>query len=518
MMTESSMRYLTSINQDIELNDIPTNIGEQQCIDSNKISSHEKCNSIKNWWHKATKIFACLNVEERGIERISSEDRTDVTIINTAMIWVSANIIIPCFAAGTLGPAVFELDLNNSFVTIIIFNLLGTLPIAGMAYFGPASGLRTMIFSRYSWGYYAVNGITGAQTLRVVFNDSFPITVGIIIIAIITMIVSFIGYKWIHIYERYSWIPVFIGYCILAGVGAKYFTNSKMVFHNATISNNSRTFRLELSRILTFGSVIFGTACSWCPLAADYNTYFPESTSQQKIFLLTYISNFVSMTVMQLLGVAAYTGTHTNQNWKQAYEINNVGGLLGAILSPLRGFGKFILILFAISTVVCNIPNLYSLSLSAQVIAPILSRIPRFLYTVIGTVAYVLLAIVAASKFNDALTSVMGISSYWSAIFMVIVFEDHLLFRCCSFPNYNFSIWNSSKLLPISLAAILSAIVGVAGIILGMSQIWFSGPIAKVIAENTDIEGTDIGFEVGLIFTAVTFPLFRLIELYFIRR
>ncbi|CAF3279993.1 unnamed protein product [Rotaria sp. Silwood2] len=440
------------VNQDIELNDIPTNIGEQQCIDSNKISSHEKCNSIKNWWHKATKIFACLNVEERGIERISSEDRTDVTIINTAMIWA------------------------------------------------------------------AVNGITGAQTLRVVFNDSFPITVGIIIIAIITMIVSFIGYKWIHIYERYSWIPVFIGYCILAGVGAKYFTNSKMVFHNATISNNSRTFRLELSRILTFGSVIFGTACSWCPLAADYNTYFPESTSQQKIFLLTYISNFVSITVMQLLGVAAYTGTHTNQNWKQAYEINNVGGLLGAILSPLRGFGKFILILFAISTVVCNIPNLYSLSLSAQVIAPILSRIPRFLYTVIGTVAYVLLAIVAASKFNDALTSVMGISSYWSAIFMVIVFEDHLLFRCCSFPNYNFSIWNSSKLLPISLAAILSAIVGVAGIILGMSQIWFSGPIAKVIAENTDIEGTDIGFEVGLIFTAVTFPLFRLIELYFIRR
>ncbi|CAF3693319.1 unnamed protein product [Rotaria sp. Silwood1] len=162
------------------------------------------------------------------------------------MIWVSANIIIPCFAAGTLGPAVFELDLNNSFVTIIIFNLLGTLPIAGMACFGPASGLRTMVFSRYSWGYYgasimsivnvmsaigwaAVNSITGAQTLRVVFNDSFPITVGIIIIAIITMIISFIGYKWIHIYERYSWIPVFIGYCILAGVGAKYFTNSEMV-------------------------------------------------------------------------------------------------------------------------------------------------------------------------------------------------------------------------------------------------------------------------------------------------
>ena len=115
-----------------------------------------------------------------------------------------------------------------------------------MACFGPASGLRTMIFSRYSWGYYgasimsfinviaalgwaAINSITGAQTLRVVSDDSLPLAVGIIIIALISMIVSFVGYKWIHTYERYSWIPVFIAYCILAGVGGKYFTHSEMV-------------------------------------------------------------------------------------------------------------------------------------------------------------------------------------------------------------------------------------------------------------------------------------------------
>lgn len=224
------------------------------------------------------------------------------------------------------------------------------------------------------------------------------------------------------------------------------------------------------------------------------------------------------MILMQFLGAAVYTGTFTNQNWKQAYELNNVGGLLGASLSSLSGFGKFILILLALSTVACNIPNIYSLSLSAQVIAPIFSRIPRFLYTVIGTAVYTLLAIVAASQFNDTLTSIMGISAYWTAIFVVIVLEDHLLFRRCSFENYNFDIWNSSKLLPISLAAILSTIIGIVGIILGMSQAWFNGPIAKAIAGDTDIQGADIGFEVGFIFTAVTFPLFRLIELHFIRR
>ena len=140
----------------------------------------------------------------------------------------------------------FKLNLYDSFITIILFNVLGVIPVALMACFGPASGLRRMIVSRYSWGYYgaslmsiinifaaigwsAVNSITGAQLLRVVSNNSLPVFVGIIIIGILSMVVSFVGYKWIHIYERYSWIPVFIAYCILAGLSAKHFTYSQMV-------------------------------------------------------------------------------------------------------------------------------------------------------------------------------------------------------------------------------------------------------------------------------------------------
>jgi hypothetical protein len=34
------------------------------------------------------KIFDLINVEERGIDRILPEERTDSTILNTAMIWV----------------------------------------------------------------------------------------------------------------------------------------------------------------------------------------------------------------------------------------------------------------------------------------------------------------------------------------------------------------------------------------------------------------------------------------------
>jgi len=285
---------------------------------------------------------------------------------------------------------------------------------------------------------------------------------------------------------------------------------------NATAVTNISS-RLKVSRILSFGATCFGAAASWCSCAADYNTYFPEDTNQLKIFLFTYIGNLLSMIPIQLLGAATYTGTFTNQNWAYAYQMNNVGGLLGASLSSLGGFGKFILIIFSLSTIACNIPNIYSLSLSTQVIAPIFERIPRFIYTVIGTLIYILLAIVAENKFNDSLTSMMSVTSYWFSIFIVIVLEEHILFRHCSFKNYNFNIWNNRKELSISLSAILSGLIGIIGIVLGMSQTLFNGPIAKAIAGNNDRDSADVGFEFGFIFTAITFPLFRLIELYFLR-
>jgi purine-cytosine permease-like protein len=109
-----------------------------------------------------------------------------------------------------------------------------------------------MVFCRYSWGYYGASimsifnviaalcwasiiSITGAQTLRVVSNDSLSISVGIILISIITMIVSFLGYKWIHIYERYLWIPVFIVFSIIAVIVTKNFSHSQMVIRGKTV-------------------------------------------------------------------------------------------------------------------------------------------------------------------------------------------------------------------------------------------------------------------------------------------
>ena len=276
--------------------------------------------------------------------------------------------------------------------------------------------------------------------------------------------------------------------------------------------------RIILFRILNFGASCFGYVVSWSSSAADYNTYLPQNTSQLKIFLLTYIGNLLSLIPLEILGASAYIITYTNPNWSYAYQINNIGGLLGGILSYFGSLNKFLLIILFLSNIAGNIPAIYSLSLSAQVIAPIFERIPRVFYTILGTLICILLGIISATKFTENLISCIDIISYIFSIFIVIIFQEHLFFRKCSCQNYDFHLWNKRKFLPISIAALFSSLIGIFGTILGMSQTWFTGPIAKAISVNNNQYYANVGFQMGFIFTAVTFPSFRFIELCLIKR
>lgn len=54
--------------------------------------------------------------------------------------------------------------------------------------------------------------------------------------------------------------------------------------------------------------------------------------------------------------------TAVNADWAAAYQSGSVGGLIGAVLEPVGGFGKFCLVLLAFSIVANNIPNNYSVN------------------------------------------------------------------------------------------------------------------------------------------------------------
>ncbi len=96
-------------------------------------------------------------IETHGIERVSPKARAHVRIFDNFTMWLSANLVISTVGLGALAIPIFGLGFWDSLAVIIIFNVLGVLPVAFFSTLGPKLGLRQMTISRFSFGW--VGGI-----------------------------------------------------------------------------------------------------------------------------------------------------------------------------------------------------------------------------------------------------------------------------------------------------------------------------------------------------------------------
>ncbi len=69
-------------------------------------------------------------IETHGIERVSPETRSHVRIFDNFTMWLSANLVISTVALGALAIPVFGLGFWDSVAVIILFNIIGVLPVA----------------------------------------------------------------------------------------------------------------------------------------------------------------------------------------------------------------------------------------------------------------------------------------------------------------------------------------------------------------------------------------------------
>ena len=97
------------------------------------------------------------------------------------------------------------------------------------------------------------------------------------------------------------------------------------------------------------------------------------------------ISDRIQIT-LQCLGAAAAISAPSVPDWKAGYADGDVGGLLNAMLSPVGGFGKILMVLLSLSMTGINAPTIYSMCIAFQTFIPPLVAVPRYLFSVLTTV------------------------------------------------------------------------------------------------------------------------------------
>ncbi|GAA5929241.1 hypothetical protein JCM1841_004753 [Sporobolomyces salmonicolor] len=461
-------------------------------------------------------------VEGHGVAPLAEDQRTDARFIQNFTLWLTMNATIACFSTGTLGPLYYGLSLRDSSLVIIFCNIFSCGIPSYFAIFGPKLGARTMLVARYSFGYYpailpallnlisfvgfcAVNSIVAGQVLAAVNPGHLSLTVGIVIVAVVSLGISFCGYKVMHAVERWAWLPVCLAFVLLAGFGGRHLTAA------ASYDAGQAT----AGGVLSFISIVVGFTISWSACAADFNTYMRPSIPSIKVFTYTFLGLYLPCMLLQVMG-AAFSAAALSGNvptWEAAFGDGSVGNLVGVAVEPMKGFGKFLLVLFAMGMISNNAPTTYAFSLSMQVVFPFLTRVPRFVFAVVCTACYLPIAIVGATHFAAALSNFLGLLGYWSSIFAGIVLVEHCLYRRRSFTSgYDLTIWDRSSMLPPGVAALFASFCGAAFCIIGMDQVWYRGPLARSITGASASSGGDIGFETGMAVAAAVFAPARWLE------
>jgi len=471
-----------------------------------------------SFYAKAQRFAGRFGVEQRGIERVPSDERLPAGMSQIGTMWLSANMVVSAFAIGALAYPVFYLGFIDTVLIIFFINILGIIPVSFFSTFGPRFGLRQMVLSRFFFGWYgvkiiavfnilacigwsSVNVIVGAQLFNAV-NHSFPGWAGIIVIAAATFLVTLFGYKIVHTYERYSWIPCFIIFLIVLGE----FAHSGQ-FYNIPMG----TGKAEAGAALSFAASVFGFATGWTSYAADYTVYQPVGRSRKSVFLWTFAGLAFPLLFTEMLGAAVATAMVSNGGdnaYYNGYETSGIGGLLATVLAPLGKFGQFCLVILALSIIANNCPNIYSVSLSLQLLARQSQRIPRFIWTFIGTLVYCAIAIPGYSHFESVLENFMLLIAYWLAIYEGISVSEHIFFKR-GFSGYRPENYLNKNKLPPGFAAIAAFALGVMGAILGMAQVWFTGPIGKLCGTQY---GGDVGFELAFAFSSISYCILRYFE------
>lgn len=204
----------------------------------------------------------------------------------------------------------------------------------------------------------------------------------------------------------------------------------------------------------------------------------------------------LSFSFALISGIGLGSGILSHPEYATAYNIGQ-GALIVEGFGPLHGFGKFCSVIVALGLIANTVAPTYSSGVDFQILGRYAEKVPRVIWNTVGVIIYTVCALVGRSNLSEIFTNFLALMGYWVAIWFAIILEEFFIFRFRS--GYNWVAWRDPKKLPIGFASFTAFVVGWVGAILCMAQVWYIGPLAKLVGDY----GADVSFSLSPLFMSL---------------
>jgi NCS1 family nucleobase:cation symporter-1 len=410
-------------------------------------------------------------------------------------VWFAPNMELSGVFTGTLAFAL-GLGFRAGLAAIVIGVVLGTLPVALLATWGPKTGMGQLPLARLPFGraislpaavqwlsavaWDGLVGLFGGEAAQLLFH--VPFAVGVLIVLAAEGLFGFLGYEFIHQLQQWGSAVLAVLFLVLT---VRVLQHGHLPLHNSVHGGEA------VGAFVLMTTIAFSGAFSWASYASDYSRYQSSSSPSGPIFWWTLGGMGTSFIWVYALGLAG-ARTFGNQTAAGVRALMG-GGVLGALALIAIMFGA----------VTSNAMNDYSGSLAAQAGGV---KVKRTWSAVAGTVLafFVILWIhggATASKFQNILL----FSAYWIAPFFAVILIDwrrrggrvshRRLVRLMRWRN-----------LPPGIPALVALVLGFGAMIPFMDTSLYVGPVAS------RLDGADLSFYVGFaVAAAIYLPLRHLV-------
>jgi NCS1 family nucleobase:cation symporter-1 len=430
-----------------------------------------------------------LVTETQGMAPIPEDQRYGPSWRNFT-VWFAPNMELSGVFTGTLA---FTLGLGfwPGFVAIVLGVVLGTLPVALLATWGPKTGmgqlpLARLPFGRCIWLPAAVQwlsavawdglvGLFGGEAAQLLFH--VPFFVGVLIVLAVQGLFGVLGYEFIHQLQQWGSAVLAVLFVVLT---VRVLQHGHVPLHN-TVHGGA-----AVGTFVLMTTIAFSGSFSWASYASDYSRYQQSSSASAPIFWWTLAGMGTSFIWVYSLGLAG-ARTLSNQT-AHGVQVLMGGGVLGAVA----------LIAIIFGAVTSNAMNDYSGSLAAQAGGV---PIKRTWSAVGGTVlAFFVILWIHGGDTSAKFQNVLLFTAYWIAPFLAIILIDWHR-RRGSLTHQRLMGLMSWRKLDSGIPALVALVVGFGAMIPFMDTSLYVGPA------STALDGADISFYVGFLVGAAVYAL-----------